>query len=125
MNILIIDDDQGFAAMLKEALETRGHAVAYRPDPVSGNMALAASKPDLLFLDVDMPAGGGAAVYSSLRGKPETGNLPVIVVTGTTPQDLAWQKLKAMPHPLTYLMSKPVNLPTLLGWVDSIARRGR
>lgn len=121
MRILVVDDDQSFATMLKEALEAKGHTVTCRFDPVAGAAALQAVQPELLFLDVDMPAGGGAGVYSGLRGNPAMGNLPVIVVTGTTPQNLVWQKLKASPHPRTHLFAKPVDLAELMKWVDGFA----
>jgi len=120
MKILIVDDDQSAAVMLGEALEARGHTILCRFDPVSGIAALGTFQPDLLFLDVDMPVGGGAPVYQTVRKNPLLGNLPVAVVTGTTAPAMVWDKLGAAPHPRTQVYSKPVDLAAILRWVDGL-----
>ena len=80
--ILIADDDVDFLTAMTQRCKTLGLAVQTATD---GDRALAALKqdePDLLILDVNMPAGGGLGVAEKLLNDPKLRPLPVIFCTG-------------------------------------------
>ena len=76
--ILLVDDDASLASMLGEILQLHGFEVA---GVTSGEAALgqvALSPPDLIVLDVMLPAISGFEVLARLR---QTSDVPVIMLT--------------------------------------------
>jgi CheY-like chemotaxis protein len=65
--ILVIDDDKALHAALKLIFEKAGYQVFAALDAMQGLMMAKQVKPDLIVLDIMMPAGGGFSVYDSLQ----------------------------------------------------------
>lgn len=86
--ILLVEDDEALAAVYKSRLELEGfEATAVN----NGEKALSTAielRPDLILLDVMMPKISGFDVLDILRNTPETGNIPVIMLTALSqPKD--------------------------------------
>ncbi len=86
--ILIADDDQDLVQTLKGLLEFNGFEILEAYEGVRVVEAAHKKNPDLIILDWKMPAGGGQTVLQSLRAKPETKEIPVIVLTGVDKPDM-------------------------------------
>jgi len=78
--ILVIDDDKTVIATLAAVLRAAGYEVVTALDPVQGFMAARREKPEVIVLDLMMPAGGGM----QLLGKLSSGKAPVVVMTSLT-----------------------------------------
>ncbi len=89
--ILIVDDENVIVEVLRDLLQEAGYNVAVAMDGMQATMQVVKYKPDLILLDISMPAGGGVAVYNRLKKSPETQNIPVIFLTAMPPSDLAQQ----------------------------------
>lgn len=79
--ILLVEDDNGLAAVYLARLEAEGFN-ARRVE--NGEEALAAAidfKPDLILLDAMMPKVSGFDVLDILRNTPETANVRIIMLT--------------------------------------------
>jgi two-component system sensor histidine kinase/response regulator len=80
-SILVVDDTPANLQMLADILKRRG----YRARPVpSGRLALQAAKadpPDLILLDVNMPAMDGYEVCVELKKDPSLAAIPVIFIS--------------------------------------------
>ena len=78
---LVVDDDRGVRRFLCAALERAGFRVTATG---SGEEAarLAASHPDLIVLDVDLPDLSGREVCRRLKAAPETATIPVLMLSG-------------------------------------------
>jgi DNA-binding NarL/FixJ family response regulator len=77
MRVLIVDDHPIFRGGLKRVLEDYGHSVvAECGDGRSGLEAIRRHAPDLVLMDLQMPAGGGLTAVRALAGRP-----PVVVLT--------------------------------------------
>ena len=81
-NILVVDDDKGWVRMLTERLEYEGYHVDVAFDTLNGVAQAIKLKPDLILLDILMPAGGGIIALKNIRESSITFNIPVIVITG-------------------------------------------
>src|SRR4051794_40029821 len=77
--ILVVDDEDNLRSMLVAALKYEGYDVTQAADGAAGLRAARETKPDLIVLDVMMPALDGFAVVKRLR---EAGDrTPVIFLT--------------------------------------------
>ncbi|MBX9771976.1 MAG: response regulator, partial [Candidatus Obscuribacterales bacterium] len=79
--ILVIDDDQAIAELVKVNLELLGHQVATAADGIKGLALAQQNRPDLIVLDVMMPDLDGFTVCQRLRQNPVTQNIPVLMLT--------------------------------------------
>jgi DNA-binding response OmpR family regulator len=77
--VLIVEDEQSIADLVRLYLEREGFTVEWRSDGRSGLAAVEATRPRLVVLDLMLPALDGFEVLKALRGGG--GRLPVIVVT--------------------------------------------
>lgn len=78
--ILIVDDDLNILEIYKEMLLKEGFEIQTAEDPVSALTKFQEFKPDLLILDVDMPAGGGQKVFERVRNILVSG-IPILFST--------------------------------------------
>ena len=81
--VLIIDDDKTLVALMTALLRKEGFQVLAAFDGMSGFMTAQKQRPDLILLDVQMPAGGGAGVWERLSASANTQGIPVVYVTAT------------------------------------------
>ena len=90
--ILIIDDDKTLVALLVHELRDAGYQVVAAMDPVQGLMSVKREAPELVLLDLMMPAGGGMPLleklvfgvhfYSSLPGGPTSSSTSALRALG-------------------------------------------
>ena len=85
--IIIVEDDLDFAKMVKIRLEKVGYRVIIALDTYLGMREIVKNDPDLVILDLMLPAGGGFALLERLRNNPSTVTLPAIILTGKTIDD--------------------------------------
>ena len=79
--ILIADDDKKIATALARRLEASGYAVLTAPDGLEALKIAVAQKPDLILMDIWMPAGMGFSVAERLS---ELGlAIPIIFLTAS------------------------------------------
>jgi len=82
--ILIVDDEKDWLRMLSMRLQHEGYQVEAAFDAIQAVRQTIDLKPDLVLLDIIMPAGSGVRVLENLRENLKTFNIPVIVVTGVS-----------------------------------------
>ena len=103
--ILVADDDKAFTAAISARLTNLGYHVVVAHD---GYMALDAAlkhSPDLLILDINMPAGDGFSVVDRLRKRDEVSHtVPLIIVSG---ESSAVRRSEAHRHGAFGYLSKP------------------
>lgn len=114
--ILIVDDEKDFVKMLQIRLEANGYEVIAAFDGIQGMMVAKREKPDLIILDVMMPAGDGYLVCERLKMSSFTWTIPVIFLSAKSrPEDEA----KAYEVGAKYYLTKPYESEVLL---DTIKR---
>ena len=80
--ILVIDDDADVRLSLKVRLSTHHYNVIFAVDGVSSIAVTRKHMPDLIILDLGLPAGDGFAVFERLKANESFALIPVIVVSG-------------------------------------------
>lgn len=79
--ILIIEDDAILAKMYQKKFKLKGFEASVVYTGAEGIIAASAQKPDVILLDVLLPAMDGLSVLRVLKGDVKTKNIPVIVLT--------------------------------------------
>jgi len=63
-------------------LEGRGYAVESATNGIEALQILERRHPDLIVTDMQMPKMTGSELITALKKKPETANIPIIIVAG-------------------------------------------
>jgi DNA-binding response OmpR family regulator len=85
--ILIIDDDQHLLLGLTARLKANGYRVICATDAISAITVARKDAPDLVILDLGLPAGDGFLVLERMRGLSDLVATPVIVLSARDPAD--------------------------------------
>lgn len=105
--ILIIDDDQHLLLGLTARLKHHGYGVLTSMDAVSAIAVARRSLPDLIVLDLGLPAGDGFLVLERMKNLPELMSIPVIVLSARDP---AQNKQRALDDgAIAYFQKPPEN----------------
>ncbi len=79
--ILIADDEPNIVKLLSLRLKASNYNVVGACDGVQAVARAHEESPDLIILDIRMPAGGGLTVCENLRGSVDTMTIPIIFIT--------------------------------------------
>ncbi|MDD2966325.1 MAG: response regulator [Desulfovibrionaceae bacterium] len=120
MHVLIVDDEQAFAAPLAERLSLRGLKAQAVTSAEQALASLADALPDIVFLDVHLAESDGISLLQSIRQHYPA--LDVIMLTGSTDMQTA---LRAMRYGAKNWLPKPISVDTLLEECVKAAQRQR
>jgi DNA-binding response OmpR family regulator len=109
--ILIVDDDANLRRALKIRLRANHYDTVQASDGYSAIAVAQKEQPNLIILDLGLPAGDGFVVLERLRDSDTLSSIPVIVLTARDPQSNKQQTLQAG---ATAFFQKPVDNSELL-----------
>jgi CheY-like chemotaxis protein len=117
--VLIADDDPETTTVVAAILRKAGYDTVIARDAMQ-TVALASQRtPDLVLLDIMMPAGTGVGALERLKLSKRTMNIPVIVLSGVTEPERIEQVRQ---RGAVAFLPKPVIEETLLAEVESALR---
>ena len=118
MRILLVEDEQGLATVLKRGLEEHGYAVDLAGDGEEA-LAFASTEPyDLVVLDVMLPDVDGFSVCRQLRN--DARNMPVLMLTAL---DSIEDRVAGLDSGADDYLAKPFDPRELLARVRALLRR--
>src|SRR5262249_40703965 len=88
VRVLLVEDDATLAQMYRVKLERDGYTVRVAGDGEEALGLLNGDLPDLIFLDVRLPRMDGLTFLERLRGSPRTKNVPVVIVSNYSEEEL-------------------------------------
>ena len=104
---------------MKEVLEDAGYETVSVFDGLQGVQFAQSVSPDLILLDINLPAGSGENVYTRLKTMLTTKKIPVVIMTGESPDRIRKFALeKNIDQKDIYL--KPVNITRLVKRIGEI-----
>jgi two-component system, cell cycle response regulator DivK len=114
--ILVIEDNEQNLYLMCFLLQKHGFAVIEARDGAEGIQLAGQLRPDLILLDIQLPALDGYAVATELRKDDALRNTPIIAVTSYA---MVGDREKALASGATDYIEKPINPDT---FVDQIRK---
>ncbi len=116
-NILLVEDEDNVAAMLKLNLEAEGYGVVHAPN-LAAARTLMAEDISLIVLDVMLPDGNGMDFADELR--QQSLRLPILMLTA---KDTTGDIVEGLESGADDYLCKPFQLDELLGRIFALLRR--
>lgn len=118
--VLVVEDEQALALLLKYNLEKEGYDVIIED---RGNKVLGVvekNAPSLILLDWMLPELSGVEICKLIRSKPDLKNIPIIMLTAKGQEE---DKIKGLNAGADDYVTKPFSVPELMARVKTNMRR--
>lgn len=120
--ILVVEDEVSLTTLLRYNLESDGYRVIEASDGEEAMMMVDEQSPDLIVLDWMLPQVSGIELCRRLRGKPETRNVPVIMLTARGEEA---DRIRGLDMGADDYITKPFSMSELLARIRAVLRRIR
>ena len=118
--ILIVEDEEPLTLLLRYNLEAEGDEVDTSARGDDADSRLREKTPDLVVLDWMLPGLSGIELCRRVRARPETRNLPIIMLTARGEES---EKVRGLATGADDYIVKPFSVPELLARVRALLRR--
>ncbi len=120
--VLVVEDEKEIVTLLRYNLEKEGYDVTEANDGEEAMMLASEKQPDLVLLDWMLPQLSGIEVCRQLRSRPETRNVPIIMLTARGEEA---DRIRGLDTGADDYVSKPFSVTELLARVRAVMRRIR
>ena len=120
--VLVAEDEQSVAELLTYNLKREGYDVGVAQDGEEALVMVQERAPDLLILDWMLPKTTGIEVCRQLRTKPDTRNLPIIMLTARSEES---DRIRGLDMGADDYVTKPFSTTELLARIRAVLRRIR
>jgi len=118
--ILIVEDEEPLALLLRYNLEAEGYEVETVARGDEADIRLREAPPDLAVLDWMLPGISGIELCRRLRARPESKALPIIMLTARGEES---ERVRGLATGADDYIVKPFSVPELLARVRGLLRR--
>jgi DNA-binding response OmpR family regulator len=112
----IVEDDADQLIGLKIRLQANGYTVVHAIDAVSAISTARREQPDLILLDLGLPAGDGFKVMERLHDLMDVAHIPIIIISARDPEAYA---ARAINEGAFAFFQKPADNEELLEAIDN------
>ncbi len=121
-SILVVEDEEPIQILLSYNLEAEGYRVRHTAEGEEVQRLIGEERPDLILLDWMLPGISGIEVCRVLRTKPETRDIPIIMLTARGEEA---ERVRGLATGADDYMVKPFSVPELLARIRTILRRAQ
>ena len=121
-HILVVEDEDALSTLLQYNLDKEGYDVVVAADGEEGLVQIDERQPDLVLLDWMLPKVSGIEVCRRIRGRPETRNLPVIMLTARGEES---DRVRGLDTGADDYLTKPFSMTELIARIRAVLRRIR
>lgn len=114
--VLLVDDDNIFLLTIGVRLKSMGYIVHTAKDAANAISAVRKTNPDVIVLDVSLPAGDGFLVAERLKNLIASATTPIIFATASEKPGL---RERAMKLGAVAFLEKPFDATTLADAVEA------
>ena len=116
--VMVVEDDAAIRELLVDVLRTEGYAVNEASDGLDALKELAAMHPDLIVLDLMMPAMDGRAFAAACHGRTQGRKVPILLMSASPK---LWQMAAQLRRfNVRGFMSKPFDIDIFVAAVDRL-----
>jgi two-component system, OmpR family, phosphate regulon response regulator PhoB len=119
-SILVIEDEEPLQVLLRYNLESEGYRVRHSAQGEDAMFLISEERPDLVLLDWMLPGISGIEVCRLLRAKPESRDIPIIMLTARSEEA---ERVRGLATGADDYLVKPFSVPELLARIKTILRR--
>ena len=120
--VLVVEDEDALSALLQYNLDKEGYRVRIASDGEEALVMIDEQQPDLVVLDWMLPKVSGVEVCRRLRARPETRNLPVIMLTARGEES---DRIRGLDTGADDYVVKPFSMSELAARIRAVLRRIR
>lgn len=118
--ILIVEDEVDQRTWLEAFFEDNGYETISAEDGQIGFEKARNEKPDLITLDISMENESGIKMFRNMQESPDTDAIPIIMITGVSPEFKKFIEKRKQVHPPAGYFEKPVDRDALLKKVKEL-----
>jgi len=119
-SILIVEDEEALTLLLRYNLEAAGYDVESVARGDEADLRLREAIPDVVILDWMLPGVSGIELCRRLRSRPETRQLPIVMLTARGEES---ERVRGLSTGADDYVVKPFSVPELLARVAALLRR--
>ncbi len=120
--VLVVEDEDALATLLQYNLEKEGYDVTVAGDGEEALILVDERLPDLVVLDWMLPKVSGIEVCRRLRSRPETRNVPIIILTARGEET---DRIRGLDTGADDYVVKPFSMTELTARIRAVLRRIR
>ena len=120
--VLVVEDESALITLLHYNLEREGYRVVEATDGEEALLLATEEKPDLVLLDWMLPQLSGIEVCRRLRSRPETRNVPILMLTARGEEA---DRVRGLNTGADDYITKPFSMTELLARLRAVMRRIR
>lgn len=121
-HILVVEDEDALATLLQYNLEKEGFKVSVAGDGEEALMLAEESQPDIVLVDWMLPKVSGIEVCRRLRGRHDTRNVPIIMLTARGEEA---DRVRGLDIGADDYIVKPFSMVELFARIRAVMRRIR
>jgi two-component system phosphate regulon response regulator PhoB len=121
-HVLVVEDEDALSALLQYNLDKEGYQVTVAADGEEALVVIDEAQPDLIVLDWMLPQVSGVEVCRRLRARPETRNMPIIMLTARGEES---DRIRGLDTGADDYIVKPFSMSELAARIRAVLRRIR
>lgn len=122
LKILVVEDESDIVTYLTTLFEDHGYSTCSACDGAEGLHKAISEKPDLITLDISMPEKSGVKLLTELQSHQKTEAIPIIIVTGVTPEFKRFIQSRKQVKPFAGYIEKPIDREKILQLIKDTLR---
>jgi two-component system, cell cycle response regulator DivK len=118
--VLIVEDNELNMRLFVDVLEGAGYRVLQSGEGLAGFQLARAERPDLIVMDIQLPAISGLEVTRWLKEDPELAHIPVVAVTAYA---MKGDKARMLEGGCEAYLAKPISVVSFLETIRRLIER--
>jgi two-component system cell cycle response regulator DivK len=117
--ILIVEDSLDIAEPLADAFRFEGFEVLQAMNAVQALQIASEHRPNLIFMDIQLPDMDGLAVARTLKSDPTVKHIPIVAMTA---YDIVGEQVRTITRNCVAYAQKPVRAKDLINLASAILK---